>query len=216
MSNPVFTIGHSTHAIEYFIDLLKRHSVNVVADVRSTPFSRMNPDFDQKALTDHLKKHGINYVFLGRELGARPQDACCYTSEVRVDYDKLAVTSLFQTGLERVIEGAKNYRIALMCAERAPLDCHRSVLISRYLADKMVSVNHITSEGHAVAHNDLVAQLVAHYFPEGMAELRSPAEKIAEAYRIHGRLIAFHVKTTEKSPKKIVEKHTNQIDMFAA
>ena len=216
MSNPIFTIGHSTHAIGYFIDLLIRHAINVVADVRSTPFSRMNPDFDQNALTGHLKKHGINYVFLGRELGARPQDACCYTSESRVDYDKLAATSLFQTGLERVIEGAKNYRIALMCAERAPLDCHRSILISRYLADKNIEINHITPEGNAVSHNDLQAQLVSYYFPDGMAELLSPAEKIAEAYRIHGRLIAFHVKTTEKTLKKIVEKDNHQIDMFAA
>ena len=216
MPNPIFTIGHSTHTIEYFIDLLKRNSINVVADVRSTPFSRMNPDFDQNALTNHLKKHGINYVFLGRELGARPQDACCYTSEARVDYDKLAVTSLFQAGLERVIEGARNHHIALMCAERAPLDCHRSILISRYLADKKIEINHITPEGNAVSHNDLQAQLVSHYFPEGMADLLSASEKIAEAYRIHGRLIAFHAKSTANNPKKIVERHTHQIDMFAA
>lgn len=157
--NLVFTIGHSTHTIERFVDLLRQHGVTAVADVRSSPYSRFNPQFNRETLEKALKEQGIAYVFLGRELGARSEDPSCY-EKGRVQYDRLAGTDLFRDGLERVLKGAQSYRIALMCAEKEPLECHRTLLVSRSLASRGVSIAHILANGlvetHSVAMNRLI------------------------------------------------------------
>src|ERR1035437_1825005 len=100
--SPVLTIGHSTHSLAAFVGLLRQHSVTALADVRSTPFSRFNPQFNKETLEHSLKSHGIKYVFLGRELGARSDDPSCYENG-RVQYARLARTELFRSGLERVM-----------------------------------------------------------------------------------------------------------------
>ena len=135
MSTAVYTIGHSTHPIERFIELLKMHSITAICDVRSAPYSRMNPQFNREPLRDTLKEAGIAYVFLGEELGARSKDLSCYRNG-KVDYELLARTELFHSGLERVREGARTHRIALMCAEKDPLDCHRTILVARNLVEQ--------------------------------------------------------------------------------
>src|SRR2546430_918595 len=112
MPDDVFTIGHSTHASDKFIELLRTHRIEVLADVRSHPYSRFNPQFNRESLQSDLKSTGLKYVFLGRELGARSDDRTCYV-EGAVQYDRLAATSLFQEGLDRVLEGVRTYRIAL-------------------------------------------------------------------------------------------------------
>src|SRR5215471_17948397 len=99
------------------------HHVNPLADVRSVPHSRLHPQFNRDALTEALKKEDIGYSFLGRELGGRPKDKSCYKNG-RVQYGRLAAAEEFQEGLKRILTGAQKYRIALMCAEREPLECH--------------------------------------------------------------------------------------------
>ena len=91
----IYTIGHSTHEIENWISLLKRHRIEAVADVRSVPYSRWQPQFNRESLIDSLKTHGIAYVFLGKELGARTDDPECY-EDGRVKYRLLAKTKLFK------------------------------------------------------------------------------------------------------------------------
>src|SRR5437870_5320444 len=100
-NHPVLTIGHSTHSMDAFIALLRQHGVTALADVRSAPFSRFNPQFNKEALKHSLKAHGIKYVFLGRELGARSPDRACYENG-RVQYARLARTESFHAGLDRV------------------------------------------------------------------------------------------------------------------
>jgi uncharacterized protein (DUF488 family) len=129
----VFTVGHSTHSAERFIELLRAADVTAVADVRSSPYSRFNPQFNKQDLKGALKRHEIAYAFVGQELGARSSDPKCYC-DGRVVYSRLAQTALFKNGLKRIRKGAQSYRIALMCAEREPLECHRTLLVSRYLA----------------------------------------------------------------------------------
>lgn len=145
--NPIFTIGHSTHRDEAFLALLRQHSIEAVADVRSSPFSRFNPQFNREALEQCLEANGIRYVFLGKELGARSDDPCCY-DHGRVQYGRLAQTPLFQSGLNRVVQGAERYRVALMCAEKEPLECHRTLLVAKALAERGQPVLHIHSDGH--------------------------------------------------------------------
>ena len=108
----VLTVGHSTHPLAVFLDLLRQHGVTALADVRSSPYSRMNPQYNRESLAAALKDEGIKYVFLGKELGARSDDPACYQNG-RVQYQRLAQTSLFKSGIERVLQGALGARKVL-------------------------------------------------------------------------------------------------------
>ena len=155
----VLTIGHSTHALDAFIVLLQRHHVTAVADVRSAPYSRFNPQFNREPFAKALKAQGIRYVYLGRELGGRSDDPDCY-EDGRVRYERIAATESFRSGLDRVVRGADKHRIALMCAEKEPLDCHRTLLVGRALHQRGVDVAHIHAarelEPHAKAMDRLL------------------------------------------------------------
>lgn len=157
--NSLFTIGHSTHSAEVFLALLRRHDVEAVADVRSSPFSRFNPQFNQDPLEQFLKANGIRYVFLGKELGARSDDRSCY-DHGRVQYSRLAQTALFQSGIGRVLQGAAKYRVALMCAEKEPLECHRTLLVAKALAARGQKVLHIHADGRLETHEAALERLL--------------------------------------------------------
>src|ERR1700720_1713717 len=120
----VLTIGHSALPYERFLELLRHYSVTAVADVRTAPYSRHSPQFNKDTLRNELRHDGIAYVFLGQELGGRPKDKQLFCKGV-ADYEKMARVADFAKGLDRVVEGAKNYRIAMMCSEHDPLECHR-------------------------------------------------------------------------------------------
>lgn len=157
--HPVLTIGYSTHSLEAFVALLRQHGVTALADVRSAPYSRFNPQFNKEALKSSLKAHGIKYVFLGLELGARSEDRSCYENG-RVQYERLARTDLFLSGIERIVRGANDYRISLMCAEKEPLECHRALLVARALAERGVVVEHILADGSLESHEATMERLL--------------------------------------------------------
>ena len=154
----IFTVGHSTHEFEDFVSLLKQHGVDAIADVRSVPYSRWQPQFNREDLAEDLKARGIAYVFLGKELGARSDDPQCYENG-RVQYRSLAETPLFQSGIERVRDGSRHRRIALMCAEKDPLDCHRTILVARELVASGVGVTHILENGSLEPHDKTMKRL---------------------------------------------------------
>jgi uncharacterized protein (DUF488 family) len=142
----LFTIGHSNHPIERFIALLTRHGIEALADVRSTPYSRFNPQFNKSRLEASLKEAGIRYVFLGEELGARSKDPSHFEGG-KMSYAKLAASAPFQQGLQRLLKGAGTMRVAMMCAEREPLDCHRTILVGRQAEKAGATVIHILADG---------------------------------------------------------------------
>ena len=142
MGPAVFTIGHSDHTLEGFLALLEKRRVTAVADVRSVPYSRFVRHFSRKPLA----ARGIDYVFLGRELGGRPDDRACY-ERGRVVYDRVAGTESFRDGIRRVVRGSGEHRVALMCAEREPLDCHRTLLVAPALEEAGAEVVHILADG---------------------------------------------------------------------
>ena len=144
----ILSIGHSSHTEEEFLELLRAKSVEVVADVRSVPISAYCPHFNQERLRQTLNDTGISYVFLGEELGGRPNGDKYYDEDNRVRYDAVAESDLFRTGLERLLEGAKNYRVAVMCSEGTPAHCHRHLLISRVLENEGIPVTHILPDGN--------------------------------------------------------------------
>ena len=190
MSSVVFTIGHSTHSLERLIELLQTHKITAVADVRSQPYSRMSPYFNRESLRSDLKAKKIAYVFLGRELGARTDDASCYV-DGKVQYDRLAQTALFQEGLARVVNGASRYRIALLCAEKDPLTCHRTILVCRHLVARGLQAAHILGNGRVESHDDALNRLLREVGVESKELFRSRDELIAEAYEKRGQQIAY-------------------------
>ena len=154
----IFTVGHSNHPADVFLGLLTRCGISAVADVRSAPFSRRFPQFDKAALSRSLKETGIGYVFMGRALGARPDDPSCYAGG-RVSYVRLAARPAFLEGIARLKRGARDRRIALMCAEREPLDCHRTILVARALDREGIAVEHIHADGRLEPHGEATDRL---------------------------------------------------------
>jgi uncharacterized protein (DUF488 family) len=190
MSALVFTIGHSTHSTEKLLGLLVQHEITAVADVRSQPYSRMNPQFNRELLRDALKTASISYVFLGRELGARTEDRSCYV-DGKVQYDRLARTELFQQGLARVINGAGRHRIALLCAEKDPLTCHRAILVVRQLVARGLRTAHILDDGRVESHDDALDRLLKEEGIQSDDFFKPRHELIDEAYAKRGNAIAY-------------------------
>ena len=191
------TIGHSSHPIETFLRLLKHSGVTAVADVRSTPSSRYYPQFNRADLKKSLASAGIKYVFLGRELGARSSDPSCYV-DGKVQYDRLASTDAFQSGIERLLAGASSEKIAITCTERDPLDCHRCILVSRRLEEKGAAVGHILSDGQVEDHDETMMRLRALH---GLADLdlfRSVDEQLIDALQLQESRIAYVKDTVEQ------------------
>jgi uncharacterized protein (DUF488 family) len=155
----IYTVGHSNHPIEKFVRLLTGNGITAIADVRSRPFSRRHPQFNKDKLAATLAEHGIAYLFLGQELGARSDDPSHYEGG-KVQYSRLAATALFKSGIERVREAAKEYRLALMCAEKEPLDCHRTLLVARALEASGASILHILSDGNIEPQPQTMLRLV--------------------------------------------------------
>ena len=190
----VLTVGHSNHPLETFVSLLRQHGVTTLADVRSAPYSRFNPQFNRKALDAALQAQGIAYLFFGHALGGRPEDRSCY-EDGRVRYDRLARTPLYREGIDRAIETAEVEHLALMCAEREPLDCHRALLIGRSLAARNVAVAHILADGTLEPHDDAMDRLLDSVgLPRGDL-LHSREELIAEAVTLKEERIVHRNKT---------------------
>jgi uncharacterized protein (DUF488 family) len=190
MERRVYTIGHSNHEFAKLLSLLQQHAVTAVGDVRSAPYSRRYPQFSREPLEKTLRESGIAYVFLGKELGARSDDPGCYENG-SVKYDRLAKTELFQSGLDRVERGLQTHTLALLCAEKEPLHCHRTILVSRRLEERGVKVEHILEDGAVESHASAVSRLLRLLHQPEMDLFRSREEILAQAYESWGDKIAY-------------------------
>lgn len=195
----VYTIGHSNHLVEKFLELLSAHNVNAVADVRSHPYSRFNPQFNREKLRTALRTAGVAYAFLGRELGARSEDPNCYING-KVQYDLLARTLLFKEGLSRLALGADSHRIALMCAEKDPLTCHRAILVCRHLVAQGIGAQHILEDGRVESHDAALSRLFAELGLDENDLFRSRDEVMLEAYDRRGEQIAYSLHVDDEEP----------------
>ena len=191
MDTGILTIGHSNHSLDGFLTLLSRHRVTAVADVRSAPYSRFRPHFNRKALEASLDARGIRYAFFGRELGGRPDDPVCYEGG-RVDYERVAATRGFRDGIARVIDAASRHRVALMCAEKEPLDCHRTLLVARALDAAGATVEHILADGALEPHGRAMDRLLAAFDLNPDCDLfRKREELVADAIALQARRVAY-------------------------
>jgi uncharacterized protein (DUF488 family) len=177
----IYTIGHSNGTVDRLLSLLRQHSITAVADVRSQPYSRFNPQFNREELAGALEKAGLEYVFLGQELGARSSDPACYRNG-RAQYSLMAKTPLFARGIDRLLAGAENSRLAIMCAEKEPVECHRTILISRHLHERNIAVRHILEDGSVEEHEALQLRLLALHGMQENHLFHSREELIAMAY----------------------------------
>lgn len=184
----LFTIGHSTHALECFLKLLKRHRISAVADVRSSPYSRHCPHFCKEVLSEALAEVDVKYVFLGHCLGGRTDDPSCY-DHGRIRYSRLTRRTEFRDGIKRLKRGAAEHRIAIMCAEREPLECHRTILVSPALEEQGLLVEHIHADGRLESHGEAMTRLLNLVGLPPDDFFRSRQEIVAEALiRQEGRV----------------------------
>jgi len=149
------TIGHSNHAWERFLELLQQNNVEVVAEVRSYPYSNYSPQFDREAMKDALGKIGVKYVDLGKELGGRPDGSEFYDRDGHVLYDKVAGTERFVEGIRRLEDGMNKYRVAMLCSEEDPAVCHRALLVGRVLRERGARVEHIRGDGRIQSDGEI-------------------------------------------------------------
>ena len=195
-SNILYTIGHSNHKIEDFIALLNRYEVTCIADVRSAPYSRYCPQFNKDVLAAALEAAGIAYMFLGKELGGRPDDLSCY-EEGCVNFQRIAEREEFKQGLERLLADTSKHRIALMCAEKDPLQCHRTILVSRHLKKYDLHIKHILADGNIEEHTGAERRLVG-MFKMGPVLFES-TETIEQAYDQQAKKICHRAKKLQNN-----------------
>ena len=161
----LWTIGHSNHTIERFLELLNSNEIDVVVDVRSQPYSSYQGHFSQAPLRRSLEDAGIRYLFLGKELGGRPPEPEFYNEDDYVLYGEVAKTDRFRSGLDRLVKGSAAYRVTMMCSEEDPTDCHRRRLITRALekSNAPVEVTHILGSGELVEESQLSQDTDRHH-----------------------------------------------------
>ena len=190
----LFTIGHSNHSLDHFIELLLTHQLSMIADVRSSPYSKYSPHFNKDVLDSALRNANIDYVFLGRELGAQRSEDGCYI-DGQAKYDRIAHLSTFRHGLERVLQGAEHERIALMCSESDPIICHRTILVCRELKRICpdLKITHILGDGTEEQQETSEKRLINFHKlqPELFGDLTSTSGLIEKAYDLQAEKIAF-------------------------
>ena len=186
----IYTVGHSNHELDVFIGLLNMHNINAVADVRSVPYSSYNSQFNRDFLAENLKVRDIHYIFFGQELGARSNKPECYLNG-QVQYDRLAELETYKHAVERIISGTSEYNIALMCSEKEPLDCHRTILVSRSLVANNCTVKHILADGSIEEHVDTIGRLLEMTKLANEDLLRSYEDRVNEAFKIRESQIAY-------------------------
>lgn len=186
----LFTIGHSVHTVECFMELLKEHKINALCDVRSSPYSRFTPQFNRESLKENMAKHRILYLYLGGELGPRSTDPSCYENG-KVQYKRLAEKDIFQQGLSRLRKGMATYRIALLCAEKDPLTCHRMILICRHLRGNDILIRHILEDGSLEDNRATEARLMKLLKIDPADLFSTEEEQIQRAYDLQGEKIAY-------------------------
>ncbi|HEX8534648.1 MAG TPA: DUF488 domain-containing protein [Allosphingosinicella sp.] len=199
------TIGYSGQNKDSFTALLKAHAVDVVCDVRSTPYSSYKPDFSRGPFRKFLNEARIKYVFMGDQLGARPKDRSCYVGG-QARYDRIAQASFFREGLDRIRSGVRQLNLALVCSETDPLECHRAVLICRNLPELWGCISHIHSDGRLETQEEFDDRLVNFHRLAPPPLLRQPSDWqtfVLHAYEKQADAIAYRERDWEKDEERV-------------
>lgn len=200
----LFTIGHSDHELPEFMTRLSQHGINAIADVRSQPYSRFHSQFNREILAEALKRAGVHYVFLGKELGARRSERDSYRGK-QAKYELISQLPAFLEGLDRLRKGLATHRVALLCAEKDPLTCHRTILVCRHMRTDPIDIAHVLDDGSLESTEqaetrllDLVGLPPTHLF-------RTRSELIEEAYDLQSERIAYTESDEIAAPKEFIQ-----------
>jgi uncharacterized protein (DUF488 family) len=156
----IYTIGYGNRNIDEFLELLDKYRIVYLVDIRTSPYSRFNPDFNKHALKNVLPHHGIKYVYMGDSLGGIPKDESVYSNDGKVDYEKLQKKDYFISGIARLEKAiTQELSIAIMCSELKPENCHRSKLIGKILTERGVTVIHIDENGDLITQDEIWLRL---------------------------------------------------------
>lgn len=193
----IYTVGHSTHQIDYFVELLREYGVNCLVDVRSVAASSYNPQYNEEPFKNYLKKNKISYLHFAEEFGARQTDPDLLDKDGKLDFDKVRKGRLFKSGLDRIWKGIeKGYVIAIMCSESEPLDCHRFSMVSVGLVKDGFDVKHILKDKTIKTNAELEDALIKKYEKKlPQKDLFNPDisndEQLKEAYRLKNKEIGY-------------------------
>jgi len=208
--NIIYSIGYSGLHINDFVYMLKQNNIQVVIDVRSSPYSKRFTEYNKELLNAFLNKYGIYYRNYSVEFGARQEDRQYYSDSGVLDFEKFSLSESFTTGFNIITNSMENdYTFVLMCSEKDPFECHRSIMISRVFHMNGYKVNHLLSDGKSISQEEIELRLLDKYFPkreqisfcEALSEIDSPNENenlLVQAYRKRNSEIGYHLHDEEK------------------
>ena len=186
----IHTIGYAAHTIESFAATLKKFNITAIADVRSQPYSKFKPEFNRENLKQALINNRIEYVFLGDNIGARIKASECYKNG-QADYELISKHPLFKKGIERLLKGMEKFSIALMCAEKDPITCHRTILICKHLKKYQIQIYHIIDVNTSENHTETEFRLMKLFHLEQPDLFMKDSERLEEAYSRQEEKIAY-------------------------
>lgn len=206
----IYTIGHSNYSIDRFVNMLRKYEIDVVVDIRGTPYSKYNTQYNKEALRNSLKELGFQYIYMGREFAAQRDNKLIYTWEGYSDFEKVINEPSFINGVERLKKGlAKGYKIVLLGAKQEPINCHRFALVGRELYKRGFDVKHIEDDLSTSSQLELEERMIDKYYPTDkqitidflLNGEKSRDEKIKESYRNVNREIGFRVENLNVTKK---------------
>ncbi|WP_026886386.1 DUF488 domain-containing protein [Clostridium beijerinckii] len=198
----IYTIGHSNYPVEKLIDMLKTYNINTVIDIRGTPYSKYNVQYNKETIAETLKKEGFIYIYMAKELAAQREDKKSYNKEGYSDFEKVISEEMFLRGIERLKLGCeRGYKIALLGAMQDPIRCHRSILVGRSLRENGFNVKHILDDCTLASQEKIEENLLSKYFSNRnqltidilLGDEISDAEMIKEAYRLANKEIGYRI-----------------------
>lgn len=198
----IYTIGHSNYPVEKLIDMLKRYDINTVIDIRGTPYSKYNIQYNKETIANTLREAGFLYIYMARELAAKRENKKSYNKEGYSDFEKVIAEEEFLKGIERLKLGCeKGYKIALLGAMQDPIRCHRSILVGRALRDNKFNVNHILDDYTIASQEKIEENLLDKYFSNRnqltidnlLGNSMSEEEMIREGYKLANKEIGYRV-----------------------
>ena len=198
----IYTIGHSNYTIERLIDMLRHYNINCVVDIRGTPYSKYNVQFDKETIRYTLSKAGFIYIYMAKELAAKRINKESYNEEGYSDFEKVIKEKEFLEGIERLKNGCnKGYKIALLGAMQEPIRCHRSILVGRALRENGFNVKHILDDYSIASQEDIEQMLLDKYFSNRnqmtiddlIGNSLTREEMIQEGYRLANKEIGYRI-----------------------
>lgn len=198
----IYTIGHSNYPVERLIDMLKHYNIDTVVDIRGTPYSKYNVQYNKETIEHTLKKEGFIYIYMATEFAAKRINKVSYNKEGYSNFEKVINEESFKNGIQRLKNGVlKGYKIVLLGAMQDPIRCHRSILVGRELIKYGFNVKHILDDYTLASQKDLEQNLLDKYFINRnqitidnlLGTSKNEEDLIKDAYKLANKEIGYRI-----------------------